>query len=341
MGTKKVPRSTRNVQSVVLTWLFNLVKPCVIVICLVAVSRFIIVYNSESAEKPEPSVRYNSSPKCWLSCLSGVNHFRTNRTYQRVFERLGFEFVNGTNGDDWYVLWSSEYPHSIENPSVYLYVKKLKPHQRVNHFPGMNFVTSKSFMSSRNRDIKAILPGFILPAQINKFKAYIKENPQARFLSKSEFNRGIKLVNITSMNLDETRGYFQLFMEKPLLIDDRAMDISVYFLISSIDPIRIYRYTQHVHLRFCEEPYHPFDPLNLNKYVISDTRNLAFQMPSLKGYDDHGFSYKLAIEAYLTAKGFNVTEMWNKIDDAVIQLMVNNEKNFIAKVNINCLTIIL
>lgn len=313
---------------------FSSIKFLLIITCLVVVIPILFDFYAGKSETYEKSIQGNSrdKAKCWISNKHNTKSFLMSRTYETVFDRFGFDFVNGSNDDNWDVLWSSEYPFSTENPSVNSRVKVLKPHQRVNHFPGMNYVTLKSFMTSRNRDVKAILPGFMLPTQAQKFKTYITENPNARFVRKHEHNRGIMLVNVSDINLEQT-GYYQLFMEKPLLVDERAMDLSSYFVISSIDPIRIYRYTQEIHIRFCEEPYYPFDPLNLNKYVISDTRKLAFQMPSLQVYDNtFGFSHKASIEAHLTEQGFNVTQMWNKIDDTVVQLLVNNEINFLAEV---------
>ena len=129
----------------------------------------ILKYYSSVTIKSEPEYLNNQSaqcsdpPKYWGVCLWNWNKNGNLRTMNRVFGRLGYVAVNGSEGDDWDILWSIEYPnmdHEIHKP---LYSQPLKMHQRVNHFLGMGFITSKSFMTTRNRDIKYILPGFSFP----------------------------------------------------------------------------------------------------------------------------------------------------------------------------------
>lgn len=56
--------------------------------------------------------------------------------------------------------------------------------------------------------------------------------------------------------------------------------------------------------RFCPEKYHPFDPDNIDKYVIGDDYLPTWKVPSLKKYYvDQGASMKVSVESHLKAQG--------------------------------------
>lgn len=275
-------------------------------------------------------VQWVEAPKYWGVCLRNWHPSGNLRTMDRVFDRLGYV---PANGDDWDVLWSIEFPFLNTSRAFDPVLKQLKQYQRINHFPGSNYITAKSFMTTRNRDIKHILPGFIFPEMINEFKAYVEKNPKARFVEKALDNRGIRLVNKNKIIYDKSKKFYQLFLEKPFLVEGRFMDFSTFVLISSIDPLRIYRFELELLLRFCPEPYYPFNPNKLDKYVVSESRKTFLELPNMKHYHDiYGYSFKLSIEDYFRKKGKNVTELWTKIDKTIVQLVLNNEKNMLQKV---------
>lgn len=270
--------------------------------------------------------------------MQNPNRYDDLRSMSRVFKRLGYERVNALNGDDWDILWTIEYPFYHEHKRLEMFKpvsSPLKRHQRVNHFPGIGCITSKPIMNTSNRGNKNILQGFLFPQQINEFKAFVKANPSTRFVEKLHANRGIKLVEHHEINFNRSSKFYQVFMEKPFLVEDRFIDFSVFFLLSSVAPLRLYRFTQGMHLRFCPENYYPFDPKNLQKYVIASDHVLMVEMPTLKRYYENcGFSPKLAIEEYFRQKGKNVTELWRKIDETVVQLFLNNERLIVQEVSL-------
>lgn len=65
-----------------------------------------------------------------------INHLRT---INRVFDRLGYRMVNGSKEEAWDVLWSHDFPFE----AIPQKLKSLKPHQLINHFPGITFLTNK------------------------------------------------------------------------------------------------------------------------------------------------------------------------------------------------------
>ena len=293
---------------------------------------------------------YNSSPisqnigtkvpKYWGVCLYNWIPRGNLLATSNVFNRLGFETVNGFEDDDWDVLWMIEYPYireALKNKEIYdKIVKPLKPHQKINHIPGMNYLTDKSWLSTYNRHNEVLLQGFRFPAELHEFKIFVKKNPDARFVVKNFDNRGVKLVNISDIYFGTSDVFYQHFMERPLLVDGHAMDFSVYFAVSSFDPLRVYRFDSDIHLRFCKEPYYPFDPENTDKYVVSDARKFLQDIASISdNIFKHGYSVKKAIEFVFQQKGGNVAKLWNKLDETVADLFLSNEKNFNTKVDLD------
>jgi hypothetical protein len=116
----------------------------------------------------------------------------------------------------------------------------------------------------------------------------------------------------------------QEFIENQFLIDGHAFDMGVYVLITSIDPLRVYRWKNNVFLRFCPEPYHPFDQNNVDKYVISESHIPFWEMPSLKKItEDLNFSALDALNFHLKEVGHDVDALWSQVDDAIVSITLS------------------
>ena len=266
--------------------------------------------------------------KYWAVVLNPWNKNDNLRTMKRVMNRFGYQEVNG-NQTEWDILRMVEFTFD----KTKLNLSQLKAHQKVNHIPAMTFLTNKLHLTTTTQS-KYIPPAFQFPKMINEFKKFIEINPDIKFVEKNYDNRGVKIVDKKEINFDMKSKYVQQFIENPLLIDERVFDFGVYVLISSVDPLRIYRYKQEVLPRFCPEPYYPFDPNNVEKYVIYETHIPVWKMPSLQHYINNlGFSFKTSIETHLTNQGYNITNMWEQIDDAIVSLIMSKEKYFINNVS--------
>lgn len=71
----------------------------------------------------------------------------------------------------------------------------------------------------------------------------------------------------------------------------------------------------YLYFRFCPEKYHPFDPQNIDKYVIGDDYLPIWKVPSLKKYYvDQGASMKVSVESHLESLGnqllYNQLNYW-------------------------------
>lgn len=87
-------------------------------------------------------------------------------------------------------------------------------------------------------------------------------------------------------------SWYSNFSEKIfLLIDGYRFDFGVFFRVSSVDPLRIYRYKGDVTSRFSSES------LRLAKYFRETS---VLEIPSLSKYIKVGYSIKNAMEVHLT-----------------------------------------
>ncbi|XP_070502411.1 probable tubulin polyglutamylase ttll-15 [Chironomus tepperi] len=251
----------------------------------------------------------------------------------RVFKKLGYEFVNASNGDDWDILWSKEHPYYYHR--IYPFNEtKLEPHQKINHFPGNNFLVGKSKMSILNNGSRYILPAF-RNENMEELRNYIKANPHKQFVKKSIHNRGVKIVEANEINENVTETFYQVFLDNPFLIDGHAFDFGVFVLITSIDPLRIYRYDEEVLLRFCPKKYHPFNKTDTKKYVVADDHLPTYKMKIFnETYKNYKTSFKILFEDYIKDRGHSVDRLWKQIDDAIATIILNSSTNIKNKVGI-------
>lgn len=212
---------------------------CASVVALAALIVFFIIASKDKTEIKtcHENLHGNNSIKYWAYVENDWNPNDNLRTIKRVFNRLGHEMANGNGSHDWDVMWSIEYPFKTFMKEM----KNLKPHQRVNHFPGINFITYKAFMNTNNF-FDFIPATFELPRMIKSLIKFMKTHPKKKFVQKNDTNRGVKIVPINDKSFGASKDtIYQEFIDNPLLIDGHAFDLGVYVLISSIDPLRIYR----------------------------------------------------------------------------------------------------
>lgn len=128
--------------------------------------------------------------------------------------------------------------------------------------------------------------------------------------------------------------YMQEFISNPFLIDGHAFDIGVYVLITSINPLRIYRWKSDILLRFCADTYHPLDHEKVEKYVVDESHLPFWEISSLKNASDtFGFSAASALNHYLVKHGHDAERLWEEIDDAIVTITLSKVDRIIHYVN--------
>ncbi|KAJ8719449.1 hypothetical protein PYW08_011624 [Mythimna loreyi] len=292
-------------------------------ICIVGISLGILleVINGINRGQKLPPER----PKYWVFGLKSDVNKRNGvlKHIHLVLERLGYE--KSTNKTPWNLLWSYPTPFSHMN------LRNLSANQKVNHFPGTGYISSKVVLATTNS--KYIPKAFKLPKDKDEFLKYAAENNNALFVQKSNAHRHVYIKNVSDIDVASGKSFVQEYVQKPFLVDGHKFDIGVYVVLKSVNPLRVYWYKGDVLFRYCMEKYYPFDPANLNKYIVGDDYLPTWKVPSLKySYTTLGNSMKEAFEIYVRSKGKDPSNIWKDVQKAVAEIFLMKESLIIDKV---------
>jgi hypothetical protein len=255
----------------------------------------------------------------------------------RVLSRLKLEKIDTKKlepenyPDDWNLFWSFPHQERIKDKVNF---RNLKYHQKVNHFPGNYVLVSKSVLATHT-NLSYIPKAFLTSDEVQE---YAEKHPEKRFVMKLKSNRGVKLVKPSEMNFTITNSideYFaQEFLENPLLWNGYKFDFSIFTVITSVDPLRLYIYNKNVNLRFCLKPYDASNASNVDSYVIGTDHIPGMSFESVKKYSDHGYTYKEAFEAFMRDEvKADVDEIWRKVEKLIRDVVMEKEEDFIDKVS--------
>lgn len=239
-----------------------------------------------------------------------------------VLQRLGLEQV--AFDDEWDLLWAHDYPFRVHAPRM----KNLKPHQKVNHFPGCGYITSKLELSTTN--VPHVPKSFKLPLEKDKFLEYTKQHPAKLFVQKHNEHRHIYIKSVDEIDFNSNETFIQEFIHNPYLVDGYKFDIGVYVIITSVDPLRVYIYKGDVLFRYCPVKYHPFDAKNVDKYIVGDDYLPSWEVPSLSPYyNDLGFGMKDSFDAYVRSHNQDPDIIWKNVEEAILSIILEKEKHIV------------
>jgi tubulin polyglutamylase TTLL4 len=145
--------------------------------------------------------------------------------------------------------------------------------QKINHFPGSNGLGNKACCSKNVDKLRIhcrrvglvaecdfVPASFVIPGELGVLKSYADSHPDYVFISKpvnSSCGRGIRLLRANQISniKPKTVAIVQRYLESPYLgINNTKFDLRVYFLVTSFDPLVVYRYEEGL-VRFATEPY--------------------------------------------------------------------------------------
>ncbi|XP_044584926.1 probable tubulin polyglutamylase ttll-15 [Cotesia glomerata] len=284
---------------------------------LYLLSSIILFYNSECAEKKDFQLLHDTKPIYWIFSKSkDESHLKH---VIMILERLGFR--RGDNNSHWDLLWAHDYPFKTLANNL----KYLREYQKVNHIPGCGFITNKVDLSTTN--IQYLPVSFRIPQDEKNFYDYIGKNPYKLFVEKSNFHRGISIKNVENIKFNNNENFIQEFIERPYLIDGYKFDVGIYTVITSIDPLRVYVYKGDVLFRFCSHQYYPFNPDDLDKYIVGDDYLPIWNISSLKQYYvSMGFSMKDTFDAYVRSRNEDPNKVWDSAYQAIKLVASKKEK---------------
>ncbi|CAH1637025.1 unnamed protein product [Spodoptera littoralis] len=273
-------------------------------------------------QKPEAAIATdkasNLNPKYWMYPNTKAINSRDDflKHVHVVLERVGYE--KSTNETPWDLLWSHP------NPFIDINLKKLSGNQKVNHFPGTGFITCKVELATSQSDF--IPKAFRLPNDKDDFLKYAENNKDALFVQKHNNHRNVHLKNVTEIDLSNNKTFVQEFIQRPFLVDGHKFDIGVYVVLESVNPLRVYWYKGDILFRFCPTKYYPFDPSNVDKYVIGDDYLPTWEVPSLAHpYTALGNTMKETFDIYARSVGKDTTKMWQDVQAAITEIFIMKE----------------
>lgn len=251
---------------------------------------------------------------------------------EKVINFLGLEKVEFLNGSELNkncnFFWIYNYPFKFN-----FTFKNMEYHQRLNHIPGNYALVSKSVLGTTSNS-KYIPKAFTNSRDLQK---YAEKNPEKRFVQKLKGNRGVHLKKASEMNFTVSATndqYFgQEFVENPLLFDGHKFDFGVYVVITSVNPLRFYYYSDNCIIRLCSRPYDPNNFDDLKTYVINDEHVTGVAFKNIREYYDKSYSYKHAMNAYFTEKGYNMSKAWNQVEDCIRSTIVSRNDYFLKAVS--------
>ncbi|CAO1415734.1 unnamed protein product [Diamesa serratosioi] len=242
---------------------------------------------------------------------------------------MGLEKADFADGDEinkeCSLFWIFDFPFNLDFD-----FKNLERYQRLNHIPGNYALTSKSILGTTT-DSKYIPKAFMSSEELQN---YAEKNPEKRFVQKKKNNRGVVLKKASEMNFtiteSLTNNFGQEYIENPLLFDGHKFDFGVYVVITSVNPLRFYYYNDNVVIRLCSLPYNPDNFDDLKTYVVSDDHIPGTHFKTIEEYYNMSYSFKTAMNAYFTGKGYDMNKVWNQVEDCIRSVIVSRNDYFMA-----------
>lgn len=78
--------------------------------------------------------------------------------------------------------------------------------------------------------------------------------------------------------------------------------------------------------RFCSKKYYPFDPTDLDKYVVGDDYLPIWEVPALDPYYNQlGFGMKESLNAHIRDVGKDPSIIWTQIEESIRTVMLAKE----------------
>ncbi|KAG5668722.1 hypothetical protein PVAND_016649 [Polypedilum vanderplanki] len=245
------------------------------------------------------------------SVFNGIEKVSKNLNH-RVTERND----DGSNFD---IMWTHEY--FFDKFVDKFRTMKLKDHQMINHIPSITFLTNKLHLSI-SATSRFIPSSFNFPSLKNEFLYYAKVFPKSKFIVKNMDQGGIEVVPFEKVNINLGTWRFLQAYILPRLIYGHAFDLGVYVLITSMDPLRIYRWKQDILLRFCSEKYLPFDYDIQEKFNCGYNYKNIWEIPQLTNRLES--SNMEIIKNALNPT--NPSDLEKKIDEAISVIALEKNK---------------
>ena len=243
--------------------------------------------------------------------------------------------ITHADDEDWDILWQDG---AIQCDRLY----RMKPYQRVNHFPGMHILCRKNLFARNLGRMQKRFPEeynffpqtWVLPSEYSEFRKQfdnLSKNKKKTFIVKPQAScqgRGIFLTR----NLEDINQYdhyvVQRYIHKPFLIDDLKFDLRIYVFVCGIDPLRVYMYQEGL-CRLSTVKYQQPQQGNLHNlymhltnYAINKSHK-DYEKNKTSSEDSIGHKRSLTYTMkYISEKGFDSEKVMADIKDTIIKSLL-------------------
>ena len=162
-----------------------------------------------------------------------------------TMKNAGFDLLE--RGDNFNLIWTGY--TTIDD------ILPLNKYKKINHFPNSTNLGRKDLMWNNIFRMKLKFPKhfsvaphtWVLPGQYEEFEEArkLKHMQEKMFIVKpaaSSCGRGIRVVQGSQKLSNKEDSIVSIYVDRPLLINDKKFDMRVYVLVSSYNPLRIYMY---------------------------------------------------------------------------------------------------
>jgi len=249
---------------------------------------------------------------------------------KEICQELGWKIVS--EDKDWDLLWTD----SAVTPEK---LCRMKPYQRINHFPGMSALHRKDNLARNLMKLKKHLPQeftyfpetWLLPREMSDLKA-CSRNCRTTYIIKPQAScqgRGIFLIKNPDQLNPESRYVAQRYIQKPFLLDGLKFDFRVYALVMGTDPLRVYLYEDGL-VRFATETYKSPTKTNLKQQYIHLTNYSINKYNQKFNSTDKEKGHKRSLKSVLLnlkEKGYDTENLLSQIKDIVIKTLMCVQPN--------------
>ena len=297
---------------------------------------------------------YNNNNNISQSNFSSINGNAPSKNY--YFKLIGNEcllvkklledngFIQAKSNEPWTIAWSSGH---IKLNSY----EKLSRYQKMNHFPRSNELTRKDLLYKNLSKLKELFPGtkfdflpesYILPNENTFLKDKMDKNPNQFWIVKpvaSSQGRGIFLTQSINDIPSNHQTIVSRYIINPFLINNKKFDLRIYAFVTSIVPLRIYRFKEGL-TRFSANNYN-LDVndrcAHLTNYAVNKNNKNYVQNESPFDVDYNSSKWTLtSLQQYLEEHNINSELIFSKIDDIIIKTFISSENNLINAISKYC-----
>jgi tubulin polyglutamylase TTLL5 len=253
-------------------------------------------------------------------------------------------FIQSIRNEEWTITWSSGHI-KLNN------YEKLHKYQKMNHFPRSNELTRKDLLYKNLSKLKESFPGtkfdflpesYILPNEYTFLKDKMDKNQNQYWIVKpvaSSQGRGIFLTQDISEIPSNCPMIASRYISNPFLINKKKFDLRIYAFVTSIQPLRIYRFNEGL-TRFSANNYNSDKNdrcAHLTNYAVNKNNKNYIQNNQPFDIDYNSSKWTLtSFKQYLEDHYIDSKLIFDKIDDIIIKTLISCENNLVSAISKYC-----